>query len=232
MKVPFFTLSFPALSFYTSAMRQARLSLSGAYPWRRQFICLAPLALVLSAVILSTGTGDAVTRFFLLQREAHPALTVFVAFTTDAAGYMLYGVYVLLFCFGLARKDWRMVRLVLLFALVHFCVTVLVVQGLKYVIGRPRPLPAFTGAELSPMMGGSDFRSLPSGHSADITGAASRLATWFNRPHLALCMGLVIALVGFSRIYLSMHHVSDVAAGAALGVSASFLVHYLSRETP
>lgn len=213
-------------------MRQESPSLSGGYPWRRQFICLAPLAMVLSAVIALIGSGDAVTRFFILQREAHPACTALVAVLTDAAGYTLYGVYALLLCYGLARKDKGMIRLVLLFALVHFCVTVLAVQGLKYVIGRPRPLPAFTGAEYAPLLGGSDFRSFPSGHSADITGAASRLATWFHKPHLALCMGFIIAFVGFSRVYLSMHHVSDVVAGAALGVSASFLVYYLSREAP
>ena len=212
-------------------MRQASPYRPAGYPWQRQFICLLPLGATLLAVTLLAGTGDAVTRFFLLQRESFPVLTAFFAAATDTTGYLLYGVYVALLCVGLAKRNWRLVRLVLLFACVHFCVTALAVQGIKYCVGRPRPLPAFTGAELFPFHGGSDFRSFPSGHSADITGTCSRLATWFDKPRLALCMGLVIALVGFSRVYLSMHHVSDVVAGAALGVSASFLVHYLSRET-
>lgn len=213
-------------------MRQASLFRPAGYPWRGQFICLLPLGAALLAVTLLIGTGDAVTRFFILRREADPALTTFFAAITDAAGYAMYGVYIVLLCVGLAQGNRRLVRLVLLFACVHFCVTVLAVQGIKYCVGRPRPLPAFTGAELFPFHGAADFRSFPSGHSADIAGTCSRLATWFDKPRLALCMGLVIALVGFSRVYLSMHHVSDVVAGAALGVSASFLVHYLSRETP
>ena len=48
-----------------------------------------------------------------------------------------------------------------------------------------------------------------------------------------LFLGLIVALVGFSRIYLSMHHISDVAGGLVAGVLAGLLNHHLcSREQP
>jgi membrane-associated phospholipid phosphatase len=40
-------------------------------------------------------------------------------------------------------------------------------------------------------------------------------------------MGLLIAFVGFSRLYLSRHHLSDVAVGMACGALAGLFVHYL-----
>lgn len=193
-------------------------------------LCLAPLGAVLFLLATLYGQGNTLTRNMLLLREKSPHLTCVMGFLTDATAYALYAVYALLLILGLLRKDQHLVRLVLLFALVQLCITVLVVQGVKFAVGRPRPLPAFLDAEYTPFSSSGAYRSFPSGHTTEITGAASRLASWSDKPYLPCIMGLLIALVGFSRIFLSMHHLSDVVAGALLGVSASLLIHYLSRE--
>ena len=191
--------------------------------------CLAPLGGVLLLLTLLYGQGDALTRHILLLREKSPNLSLVMGGLTDATADVLYGMYIVLFIWGLARGDQRLVRLTLSFALVQLCVTVLLVQGVKFAVGRPRPLPAFLDAGYAPFVFSSAYHSFPSGHTAEITGAASALSTWFCKPQITLLMGLLIALVGFSRIFLSMHHLSDVVAGALLGVLASLLIHYLSR---
>jgi membrane-associated phospholipid phosphatase len=93
-------------------------------------------------------------------------------------------------------------------------------EVLKRVFARARPL----GADLALYDGGWSF---PSGHAMSafvLSGVAAYLlllvvGSW-------ICRSLLIAgalawslLVGFSRLYLGVHYVSDVAAGFLIGVA-------------
>ncbi len=89
-----------------------------------------------------------------------------------------------------------------------------------WIVGRPRP--AVPRLEGSPV--GSSF---PSGHvAAAVTyGAIVVVVFWRTRQHWARLLGvtvvaLVAAIAGFSRMYRGMHHLSDVIAGAALGLTS------------
>lgn len=84
--------------------------------------------------------------------------------------------------------------------------------------------------------------SFPSGHTMTATvlyGAlaallVSQTARWPHRLLVVLAAGLVIALVGFSRIYLGAHYLSDVLAAIAEGLAWLSLcltgVYYFWRE--
>jgi len=93
-------------------------------------------------------------------------------------------------------------------------------QLLKLVFGRPRPTEAFFGYELP------DSYSFPSGHAlvsccffgalAAILTQRSRLGGW--QYAIWAAAALLVALIGFSRIYLGVHHPSDVLAGYAASI--------------
>lgn len=94
-----------------------------------------------------------------------------------------------------------------------------VVNGaLKLVFQRPRPELAFLHLETY---------SFPSGHSTAATAAYGALAfllwpaaqTARRRVALVAAVVCLIALVGFSRLYLGVHYLSDVLGGFALGAT-------------
>ena len=57
--------------------------------------------------------------------------------------------------------------------------------------------------------------SFPSGHAASAFTAATVLAGGPATPALYT----LATLVAFSRVYVRMHHASDIVAGAALGLA-------------
>ena len=106
---------------------------------------------------------------------------------------------------------------------------------LKLVFHRPRPQLAFVHL---------DTYSFPSGHaatsSATFTVLAYLLASRHHSAKARIWIGLgaaaAIALVGYSRLYLGAHYLSDVLAGISFGVAwaaASLLAYTLwgERET-
>ena len=90
----------------------------------------------------------------------------------------------------------------------------------KLAVARPRP------EFVLPLIARPETYSFPSGHAAAASAfylLATLLATegpgWTRgRRAMALAAALiVVGVVGLSRIYLGVHYLSDVAAGAALG---------------
>jgi undecaprenyl-diphosphatase len=94
--------------------------------------------------------------------------------------------------------------------------TLFLVEGLKLVVGRPRP-------QLWPRLVEATGYSFPSGHalgSAALYGfLAHVLARRWPRHRLALYAGgiLTALYVGGGRLYLGVHWPSDVLAGWTLG---------------
>lgn len=202
------------------------------YPWRQQCVCFLPLALLLPGIVCVAGTGDEVTLYFLGVRERNPGLTQVMEWLSDWVITLFYGGYLIFFVQGLVRRDFRQARFVLLFAVVQFCVAILAVQFIKTAVGRPRPLMALAGTGYAPWVLDVETHSFPSGHATEIAGAAFLPAIMIRRYAFSFCMGAMVALIGFSRIYLSRHHLSDVAAGALAGAGTSLLTYYLfSRES-
>jgi undecaprenyl-diphosphatase len=122
------------------------------------------------------------------------------------------GVIVVLWRTGLKREAW-----VLAFVMAG---EVPIEQVLKWAIHRPRPSPFFSYALPSSY-------SFPSGHALasvllfgtlaallapHIRGKSNKLLLW-------LAAALMIAAIGFSRVYLGVHYPTDVIAGYAAGLA-------------
>jgi undecaprenyl-diphosphatase len=100
----------------------------------------------------------------------------------------------------------------------------LAVTIVKRVIGRARP---FVGGHLDPFLYAHpvwrpDYASMPSGHATTAFAAAVAVALLW--PRLRVPMLIYAFLIAASRVVLDAHYVSDVLAGAAVGVAGAHLV--------
>ncbi|MBB5576934.1 MULTISPECIES: phosphatase PAP2 family protein [Rhizobium] len=105
--------------------------------------------------------------------------------------------------------------------------TSIVVNLLKYAIGRARP-PLYDQYGIfgfEPFHGDFLFESFPSAHSANVGALFVTLALLFPRFRL-LFIGIGLWL-GASRIIIGVHYPSDVTAGLALGAWIAFAVAIL-----
>lgn len=81
--------------------------------------------------------------------------------------------------------------------------------AVKYLVDRPRP-------------SGNGRHSFPSGHTSVAFQGASFLQRRYGWRYGTPAY-LVAGFVGWSRVDCNMHYVSDVVAGAALGVASTYL---------
>ncbi|HAM37363.1 MAG: hypothetical protein UU08_C0001G0043 [Candidatus Uhrbacteria bacterium GW2011_GWE2_40_58] len=93
---------------------------------------------------------------------------------------------------------------------------------LEYTIRRERP---YKVKNLKPLSRPAiETPSFPSGH-ATISFAAA-VSIWFVDPTLGLVFSGLAILVALSRVYVGVHYVSDIIAGALLGAFVSCLVTF------
>jgi diacylglycerol kinase family enzyme len=97
--------------------------------------------------------------------------------------------------------------------------SLLVNQGVKRVVRRPRPslrhVPAVRRVPVQPLT-----TSFPSGHAA--SAGAFTAGVGAELPEIALVIAPLAAAVAYSRVYVGAHYPADVAVGAAIGVGMAF----------
>jgi membrane-associated phospholipid phosphatase len=107
---------------------------------------------------------------------------------------------------------------------VSLIVEAMVFISVTYIVGRPRPdVPRLDGSPVD--------SSFPSGHTAAAVCyvAIALVVCWHTRrtwlKALALAISVVVpVIVGVSRVYRGMHHLSDVVAGAIIGALSVYAV--------
>ena len=155
---------------------------------------------------------------FTAVNSAHtPALDALMLGVT-ALGYFPTAWFV----FGAAALWWPRARtaafrLCLAVALAH----VMASGVLKPLVARARPVPARMIARTLEAHPAVTY-SFPSGHAA--TAVAGALGVSRILPQARWGFWIVAALIAYSRVYLGVHHPSDVAGGALLGLACAWLV--------
>ncbi len=181
------------------------------------------LFLITGGLVLSNASAafdnTLQSMIFYMRKDV---LTAFFKIITYSANWQ--SIVILCVAFLTMQSTRLRIGIPLSFASV---LSIILYKGMKILYARPRP---DTGFHLI-QQGGFSF---PSGHS--MTGLVFYgLLIYFiarygkeNRAQKALMsmLGVVIFLIGFSRIYLGVHYPTDVLAGWFLGTSilASVLI--------
>lgn len=107
----------------------------------------------------------------------------------------------------LGQASWAGVLAFMTAGLIEF--------GLKHVVGRTRPAAA--GTLLAP-----EFDSFPSGHATSVFAVATALGSWY--PALRWPLYALASAIALGRVYLGRHYLSDVIAGALIGLAIASLI--------
>ncbi|HEY7745065.1 MAG TPA: bifunctional DedA family/phosphatase PAP2 family protein [Desulfuromonadales bacterium] len=197
---------------------------SGLYLTIGFSVCLlfALLFLWLAADIPFLGRIDG-RLYGMLAETHHPTVTTLMLVVTSLANGPAIAVFAGLVLLWLILDNRDFSALLLLVGLGG---GELLVYLLKFLIDRPRPVPFLPGLQ-------TRSASLPSGHAFTallfcglvVYFSLGTVSNWQSRLVLLLSGSLLASLVGFSRIYLGVHWLSDVLSGFALAaVWLTFLI--------
>ena len=179
------------------------------------FISLSIL-LIFGGAILVLSDKEFVT---LWVNQRYSRVSDIIILCTDNVGTVWFNVFVVA---GLwLYKGWKTA----LQGAVCFLMTVCVVAFFKHVLfpGELRPILYFEKDVLRLVEGviQLETESIPSGHTAAAFAIAGMLSFTIRRKSIQWIFALLAATVGYGRIYLSQHFVSDVYIGMIIGVMVS-----------
>jgi len=104
----------------------------------------------------------------------------------------------------------------------------------QIVFGKvPRPAKYFEGNEVLDFVEGvkvHHWYSFPSGHTMTAFVLAVYLLMMTKKPHWSLFLLITATFVGVSRMYLNLHFLKDVLAGAIVGTMLAWFFYWLFRN--
>jgi len=171
-----------------------------------------------SAALLRAGKLDH-SVMVRLRTWRHPRLTLFFRTVTHLGSPAFFAVMVVSFWFLSTPLSMHLLR-----RLPASGVAYLTSEVIKRLFTRRRPQLAMT--EFESLIHTPRDHSFPSGHAAVTVAAAVAFAGADLR--VTLGSALIASLVCFSRIYLGVHFLLDVAAGAVLGAACGIVAPLLS----
>ena len=183
------------------------------------FYWLIGIAIAATAVALSFHFDSSV-RDFMAQHQSRVMRDFmrYVSLFGDWPSHIALGLILLGIAWICDSKKWMRIFLAMLVAMSIAGVTGHVI---KRTIPRPRP-----SVKTEIHWGGSRFsskyHSFPSGHVGASTAFFCTLFLANRRIGLA-CLPIPI-LIGFSRMYIGAHYLSDVVCAAILGILSAVLV--------
>lgn len=180
----------------------------------------APMLAMLAVVWFSFPTEVHVALFFKEHAANNPDLAFVFKLITDYSNYVFYLYYGWILMMAFRSNNYEQKRYIVILLAVQVVISVICVHFLKRTIGRPRP---GQGWYFDPITSKGTYHSLPSGHTTEIIGWALPLVLRKHQYALTAIIGLCVAVVGFTRIYLSWHHPTDVFFGWLLGSFGGFV---------
>ena len=184
---------------------------------------LIGIAIAATAIAASFHFDDSVREFMIQhQNSAMRNFMRYVSLLGDWPLHAAVGLILLGLAWRWGSEGWTRIFLAMLLAMMLAGVTGTVI---KRSIPRARP-----SVQTDTRWGGprfsSKYHSFPSGHVGASTAFFGVLLIARRRIGLA-CLPIPI-LIGFSRMYIGAHYLSDVVCAAVLGTSCAFVVaHFL-----
>ena len=134
------------------------------------------------------------------------------------------------------RFGWKGLGIVLAAVGLTFAVTDhFSIQVFRSIFSRMRPSnPDNPIAPFVHIVNGyrSGYYGFPSAHAANTAGLAVILSLFFKDRRQTLMLAAWVVLVCYSRMYLGVHYLGDLLAGAFFGAVIACAVYYASRLLP
>lgn len=106
-----------------------------------------------------------------------------------------------------------------------YIVSVALNEGIKMLVKRPRPFDGYTNIySIGEKTPGYSF---PSGHSQSIANISTQIFLKFKTRLILILAISVTVIVMMTRMYLGQHYLTDVLAGAALGIGLAVGLNFL-----
>jgi undecaprenyl-diphosphatase len=142
----------------------------------------------------------------------------------DWPEHFLVGLALLGFARWRGNKKWARIFLAMLIA---FSIAGLTGRAIKVTTGRARPWVKAEHGWNGPRVTGSKYHSFPSGHVDASVGFFGVL--FLARRRIGLACLPIPTLIGFSRLYLGAHYLSDVVCAAVLGILSAIIVWHFAN---
>lgn len=188
----------------------------------------APMLAMLAVIWFSFPTEVHVALFFKEHAANNRDIAFILKLVTDWSNVVFYLLYGWMLMMAFRSNNYEQKRYIVILLVVQAIVAGLCVHFIKHTIGRPRP---GQGWYYDPITTKGTYHSLPSGHTTEITGWSLPLVFRKYQYWLTGLLGLLVGLVGFTRIYLSWHHPTDVFFGWLLGSFGGFTTAILAEST-
>lgn len=130
-------------------------------------------------------------------------------------------IWITMSVFLIFNKKYRHIGIIMLTTI--FMAVILGEGIIKHLVQRPRPSNFIDASNL--LIKVPDSYSFPSGHTTMAFGSVFVFSKYFKK--YKLYFFAFASIIGFSRIYLSVHYPSDVIGGVILGFISYELVIYL-----
>lgn len=159
-------------------------------------------------------------RSVTIQVPGDQLIVPWMAFASDLGNWVGEGSWLILFSLVLLAVGWGFskpgIKAAAVDTLLAHGLAALLSNGLKHLIGRPRPKFVHSGEwQVAPSLT-SGWDSFPSGHTAATFAVATVLAKRFPVSSV-IALGFA-GFVGMSRILRGSHFPTDVFGGAVVGV--------------
>jgi undecaprenyl-diphosphatase len=184
---------------------------------------LIGIAIAATAIAVSFHFDDTVCEFMMQHQD--PAMRNFMGYVSFFGDWPLHaavGLVLLGLAWRRGSEEWTRIFLAMLLAMMLAGVAGTVI---KRTIPRARPSVhteiRWGGPRFSSKY---EYQSFPSGHVGASTAFFGVLLIARRRVGLA-CLPIPI-LIGFSRMYIGAHYLSDVVCAAVLGILCAFVVEY------
>jgi len=138
--------------------------------------------------------------------------------------YIVASIILYLFFRYIYKNDLNASRS--LFIFLSLSLSGIIIDIVKWIAGRYRPIELFNhgyfGFEF--FRTGYELTSFPSGHAQTVFSLATALTIIF--PRWGILLFVVAGTVSISRIILTSHYLSDVIAGAGIGILFTLAIKY------
>ena len=183
--------------------------------------CLIATAIAALAIAASFYFDDSVRDFVIQhQNRAVRNFMRYVSLFGDWPSHAVLGLVLLAIAWRRGNRKWTRIFLAMLLAMAMAGV---IGHVIKRSIPRARP-SVHADAHWGGPRFSSKYHSFPSGHVGASTAFFGVLLIARRRGGLA-CLPIPI-LIGFSRMYIGAHYLSDVVCAAVLGMLCAFVVAY------